>query len=205
MYSSFILILFIFHATTHCKIVSESECQTIRRRAEKWKPRKDSAYNDADFITSGVYLGNVCAAHNKSWLDEEGITSVIGVSSEWDEFPYSTEYYNGRVVSFFHFPLEDSITENRERTKIVFKQVSSVIHDLLGSSKRLRREEKILVHCNMGISRSSSAVLWYLQHFTNFSTTEYEVAEAFVRERRPVIRPNSLYREILIQSMKTTV
>lgn len=181
--------------------MSESECQGIRSEAESWKPSKESVYNDADYIIDGIYLGNVCAAHNKSWLDQEGITYVISVSTEWEDFPYYGENYNERMVDFFHFPLGARASDDdRERVMIVFYQVSSLMNNIFHLAERLKRKERILIHSGMGVSRSSSALLWYLKHFSRYSQVPYEQIESFVKAKRPVIQPSSLYKDILLQS-----
>lgn len=51
----------------------------------------------------------------------------------------------------------------------------------------LQKEEKILVHCNAGISRSSTIIIGYLILNKNMS---FEDAYKFVKLRRECIRPN---------------
>jgi protein-tyrosine phosphatase len=169
--------------------VTEEQCQKIRERASYWKPDPIAPYNDADFIVFGVYLGNVCAAHNDTWLEEESITAVISVSSEWSVLPYC----GNREITFHHYPLDDVTTLDRDKTKRVFKEVAYLINDLIQTGGP---DVKILVHCNMGISRSASVVLWYIQHYL-LSLQPYDRIERLVRIKRPVVTPNRLFRSIL--------
>jgi protein-tyrosine phosphatase len=107
--------------------------------------------------------------------------------------------WNG--VAFHHFDIDDRVDENEDRVESQFREVALLIY------KEVKSGGKILVHCNMGISRSSSAVLWYLKHIV-MGHLSYDEILAIVREKRPVIKPNSLFNRILrkkTQCMKNDV
>jgi len=168
--------------------VTPKECSIIRTRAAKWKPSPSDPYNDADLVYHQIYLGNVCAAHNDSWLDQVGITLVVSVASEWSFLPYQGQ----RNIEFEYYEMEDVAFGDIKGIKKLWKEISYRIHNHLQEDDT----HKVLVHCNMGISRSSSVVLWYLQHL-ELITTPYETLEGIIKGRRPVIKPNSLFRKIL--------
>lgn len=170
--------------------VSPGQCVEIRKNAEHWKPSPSDHYNDADQITKNIFLGNVCAAHNDSWLDEENITVVISVASEWPELLYRGK----RWVQFYHFPMEDTSLQSERVVRRTMRVLATLIHHLLTDEE----DNSILVHCNMGISRSSAVVIHYLQEY-EMSSSRYRSIEAFVREKRPVIKPNALFRRILVK------
>lgn len=167
--------------------VSEKQCLKIRKKANHWKPSPLSPYNDADLITPNLFLGNVCAAHNDFWLEMNEITMVISVAREWSFLPY----HGTREIKFFHFLLDDSINEDGESVRNVLKEVARLIDSV--------RNEKVLVHCNMGISRSASVVLYYLMEY-EMRGISYTTLEKFVKSKRPVTKPNPLYRRILLVS-----
>lgn len=169
--------------------VSPEECNQIRQRAAHWKSDPSDPYNDADLVYYGIYVGNVCAAHNDSWLDEHGITMVISVAREWSILPYSGK----RMVEFGYYPMDDFSFGDETQVKKLWKEISYRMHNHLQEDS----VNKILVHCNMGISRSSSVVLWYLQHL-ELITTPYETIEGVLKTRRPVITPNRFFRGILL-------
>lgn len=50
----------------------------------------------------------------------------------------------------------------------------------------LREGRRVLVHCQVGASRSVTAVIWYLVRYRGYS---WDQALALVRERRPIARP----------------
>lgn len=171
------------------KKVTPQECEVIKDRAVHWKPSPSDPYHDADLVYYGIYVGNVCAAHNDSWLDETGITMVISVAREWSVLPYGGR----RVVEFGYYPMDDFSFGNEKEVKKLWKEVSYRMHNHL----REDQTNRILVHCNMGISRSASVVLWYLQHL-ELITTPYPTLEQMIKIRRPVITPNRFFREILL-------
>jgi len=186
-----ILICLFFIFVQSSKRVSEEDCQSIRKRAEYWKPSATDPYNDADLIISGLYLGNVCAAHNASWLDENGITMVISVANEWATLPYSGE----RNIQFRHFDLDDDISEDAYKATKAFIHIASIIHTELFRSN-VTHPTNILVHCNMGISRSATAVMAFLQRYVHPSLS-FKQLLSVVKARRPVSKPNSLFTLIL--------
>ena len=80
----------------------------------------------------------------------------------------------------------------------VLKQVAQHAHahahvedaDEKRSAESKPAKHKVLVHCQAGISRSSTVVISYLMRFRDMS---YDEALLFVHARRPVISPNSAF------------
>ena len=93
-------------------LVSAVQCDTIRRLAN------DTAYNDADSIIDGIYLGNVCAAHNITWLLETDISFVFNVASEWNGFACHDR------IRLFHFPFDDSTDLDIKTTRRLINRVT---------------------------------------------------------------------------------
>ena len=52
----------------------------------------------------------------------------------------------------------------------------------------LKRGKNVLVHCQQGVSRSAAIVIAYLIRKRGMT---YDAAAAFVRQRRPCVKPNS--------------
>ena len=57
-------------------IVTDEQCFNIRSRSIEWKYYQKDQYNDADHIIDNIYLGNICAAHNLTWLIEKNISYI---------------------------------------------------------------------------------------------------------------------------------
>ena len=71
------------------------------------------------------------------------------------------------------------------------------IHEALGNSHR------VLVHCNMGESRSPSIGLLYLAIYTDKVPKEFETAEQAFREIYPNYRPGTGIRDFLLRNWES--
>lgn len=147
-------------------------------------------YNDADQINSFIWLGNVCASRNESFLRENNIGLALSVADEWSIDGY---WESGLFrINYMYVPgLRDSPYEKLGNV------VGSVAFALKIINEQKKRDGNILIYCNMGISRSTTIVAAALLEemcFDNF----YGVLE-MLRERRPSIGdgPNSVYKEAL--------
>lgn len=173
----------------------EADCHELRFKAREWLPRgghNESVYNDADHIIDGVYLGNICAARNRSWLHVTGVQLVINVAEEWDDWIRAKQQLGGGSIRYRSFPFDDVVSLDQE---VAFALIDRVARLLLDESD-LHCRYPILVHCNMGISRSASVVIRYLQLRYAMS---YREALRLIRSKRSVATPNSLLRKILWQ------
>lgn len=162
-----------------------AECDGIRQRTRAWLPRTEQAYSDADHIRDGIWLGNVCAAADLAWLKRERITTVLNTALEWDAW---TQNRTTQGITFLSMALDDETNLDRAATQRHFKVAAKVL------VKKALAGERVLVHCNMGISRSTSVVLRYLQMRHGWS---YREALDFVKRRRPVATPNTLFEDLL--------
>lgn len=98
-----------------------------------------------DLIIPGLYLGNYEAASDRSLLESLGITHILTVASDlYPLFPDNFTYLQ--------------ITALDTNTEDLFK-VFSTTHNFISAALNTG---KILVHCLMGISRSSTIVIAYL-------------------------------------------
>lgn len=180
-----ILLLFIYLIkSVHLNglTVTEEQCHYIRLRSNEWKKMTDS-YNDADYIIDNIYLGNICAAHNVTWLSEKNISYIFNVAQEWDSVIYEG-------IELFYFPLDDEVTLNEKNTR---QYINKITNKLIETTMN---NGSILIHCNMGISRSSTILVRYLQIIHNLS---YKQAIDYLKSIRPVVRPNNLFKRILIK------
>jgi serine/threonine/tyrosine-interacting-like protein 1 len=186
----FIQLAILFTTLVYTKCVTDEQCKDIRLNANYWKPDEYDAYNDADLIIDGLYLGNVCAAHNESWLKENNIQLIITIAKEWKD---SDQCTNGEGIKSAHFDLDDSVNEDEHKTRTVLDNAALLI------KKHLSRKENgnALVHCNMGISRSSSVVLRYLQ--MKYPKKSYQRLLTMVQARRRVVKPNNLFGRLLTE------
>ena len=123
-------------------------------------------------ITPRVYLGSIEAALDTPDLKKRGITHIINAAKD---ATYDSELPQIRLH------LDDIPRENLfrvlEPSRIVMNRI------LLTNS-----ENKILVHCMAGVSRSASVVIYYLMKNEGLT---YDQALAKVRKTRSFVNPNA--------------
>ena len=132
--------------------------------------------NDMNKITDNIYLGNFVAARNVRNLKNEGIKKVLYVM----QCPLMT--YNK----------EDDI--NQEIIKIVDVPSENIIKYFGKCLKFIEGDDKILVHCMEGVSRSATIVIAYIMWKEKKSMND---AIKFVRSKRPIISPNYGFKKQL--------
>ena len=112
---------------------------------------------------------------------ENNITTVMNMALEWEGI--------GETITF---PMQDSSTENEKDTR---KKINNATQWLIEQSIE-KPLENILVHCNMGISRSITIVVRYLQIVYDMT---YSEALKYIKTRRSFVKPNTLFKRILIK------
>lgn len=120
------------------------------------------------FIEPGLYLGSQDPVASVDILRENGIKHVISVGIKLEVRFDGISYY---FIDLLDLP-ESDITES-------LKTCFSIIRD--------NRSENIFVHCNAGVSRSSSVVIAYLMMKRKLS---YDEAYLRVKVARECIKPN---------------
>jgi len=117
------------------------EDERIRLKEEKSKVGKKI------FEVEGfnLFLGGKKVAKNKSFFQENGITAVVNVTSELENF------HTGHGVQYLKIEIQDSHDTN---IFCWFSKASQFIDDSI-------RSKNVLVHCSEGKSRSPSIVIAY--------------------------------------------
>ncbi|KAJ8250779.1 hypothetical protein COCON_G00227010 [Conger conger] len=106
-----------------------------------------------DEVWTNLYIGNVAIAQNRSALQRLGITHVLNAAHSKQGSIGDQEFY-GNSFEYYGIPAEDS---SQFDLSLYFKPAADFIH------KALKKKDcKVLVHCIMGMSRSSTLVLAYL-------------------------------------------
>ena len=127
-------------------------------------------------IIDNIYLGNAINACNKDLLESYNIKTIINVTQE------IPNYYQETDINYMQIPIRD----NQDATLLpYFDNFYNFIKN---------KNDNILIHCYMGVSRSTTIVLYYLMKKHNFNLDD---AIMFVRSKRPIINPNILlYNEL---------
>ena len=134
------------------------------------------SFNDMDEIIDNVYLGNLSAAENVTKLKEVGIKKVLSLLDGF--FPKYNESDN---IIQKKFIVPDYHQEN----------IIKIFGDCF---KFIKGEEKVLVHCYAGSSRSASIVIAYLMWNKKMSFKE---ALNFVHNKRANVYPKPGFQDQL--------
>lgn len=106
-----------------------------------------------DEVWTNIFIGNVAIAQNRAALQRLGITHVLNAAHSKQGSIGDQEFYGNSCV-YYGIPAEDS---SEFDLSVYFKPAAEFIHKALK-----KKDSKVLVHCIMGMSRSSTLVLAYL-------------------------------------------
>jgi len=125
---------------------------------------------------TNVYISDFASACNKEQLLYAGITHVITVIRGVDEqFGGNFKYL---LIDIGDTPI-DSIAKH-------FKKANAFIDNALKEDKN----NKVLIHCMYGISRSATISCAYLIHKYKGTVNVSKILD-LIKESRPIINPNS--------------
>ena len=127
------------------------------------------------YILDNIYLGDVSAAENETYLKSFNISLVINCAYEWISDYQDLKFYELNLTD--HYP---------QQLFPIFELAYKVI--------KYNKKRKILIHCMSGKSRSASLVIFYLMKEKKW---DYDQCFNFVKEKRPGIRPNSGFEKQL--------
>lgn len=131
-------------------------------------------------IRPTLYIGNIWAAQQNSLLLEKDIKGVVSLA--WWSSPETN--YRKLNIDWKRFCIHDH--ENFEDEK---KSLSS---DIFPWIKQMEADDKaVLIHCEMGISRSSACTIAYLI----WDGMSFEEALKLVAEKHPIAFPSLLVME----------
>lgn len=144
-------------------------------------------------VVPGLYVGTEAVSTDYKQLQEAGITHIVNACGSKNLFPDK--------ISYLSVPLRDA--PDQDLSKVIGPTVAWVEAALttrgghLGASQaageaeplmpQMRSPNKVLIHCQMGISRSVALLIAYL--ISKRSMT-FEQALACVKRVRPIANPN---------------
>ena len=126
-------------------------------------------------ITSPIYIGSQDNANDYALITKLGITHIINCTHPLEHFPNKFE---DRGISYLNVSIGDN---PGEPISDYFDEAFDFIEDVIHSG------HKVLVHCQMGISRSTTIVISYLMRKNKLS---FKHASAIVTGIRPFASPN---------------
>lgn len=140
---------------------------------------EDEKDTDKDIheLYPNLFISNRITAENIDILREKKITCIISITNSFTDKQILNEYAKLRIDRYSYF-LFDSPNENIKRVSDITDKIIDHYLSLGG---------RVLVHCEMGISRSASVVISYIMKKENKS---YEQVLSDVRKIRKIINPN---------------
>lgn len=146
---------------------------------EKILHRGSVAYTHVNEVWHNVYIGDEDTAKDKYKLKELGITHILNAAEgTWNNVDTGAGYYRDMDVVYYGVVAEDTTTFDLSQ---YFHSASAFIEKTLSNP-----QNKLLVHCVMGRSRSATLFLAYLMICQNMTVVD---AVETVKRRRQII-PN---------------
>ena len=126
-----------------------------------------------DCVYDNLYISGIETIRQQKMVKDEGITAIVRLDSgNYGTYEWSTHFFK-----VLHEPFLDAeyIPDG------VIPRITKFIHE------QIENEGSVLVHCAMGISRSTTMVMAYLIEYEGMS-----LAEAFctIREERTQAFPH---------------
>jgi len=134
-------------------------------------------------ILDNLWIANIHEVRNKFFLLYT--TKATHILNCTDEFPlnYPIDIVSERI------PLIDLDDEYQESNTLFIEESVELLDSWLGV-----KENRVIVHCAAGISRSPTVVLAWLIRKRGMSFTQ---AFDFVYSKRDIIRPNEFFLDLL--------
>lgn len=126
--------------------------------------------NNADEIIPNVWLGNLRAAQDETFLRNANIQVVFNATKDAPFHPSIRRRY--RV------PVDDNLQESEIRNLELWAY--EIVYKLIRENKEGRG---ILIHCHAGMQRSPAITAMFLMALYRMSTDQ---AKAYIKNRRPI-------------------
>lgn len=126
---------------------------------------------DYDEIIPGIFLGNIYSTKDYKFLHLNNIKYVLSLTNNYVQL-------DKKKIKHLQFNVNDTPLQD-------LISIFGIAGDFIDDAQK--RNFPIYIHCDMGISRSSTTLIAYLMKKWRKS---YEEVYNFVRRRRNVIYPN---------------
>jgi atypical dual specificity phosphatase len=162
--------------------------------------------NVSEIIPGKLYISDLSFAENPVHLSKYGITHILSTLSDKVKVPSGSVMK--RKIDITHKQIHIDDLPFAELIGFFPETTSFISEALAPSSLDAEKDNKVLVHCHEGISRSTSVVSAYLMQKYGMSPQE---ALAYVKSKRRVADPNlgfvqqlNEYRDQLAASSSST-
>uniref|UniRef100_UPI003AAFD7A3 dual specificity phosphatase 29-like n=1 Tax=Centroberyx gerrardi TaxID=166262 RepID=UPI003AAFD7A3 len=143
-------------------------------------------YTHVDQVWPNIYIGDEKTALERPGLMEMGITHVLNAAEgKWNNVLTGADYYRDMDIQYYGVEADDKPTFNISQ---YFYPAAEFIHNAL-----IHSQNKVLVHCVMGRSRSASLVLAYLMMEQGLTVVD---AIEHVRQRRCILPNHGFLKQL---------
>lgn len=154
-------------------------CSSIHITNEQERKKYLQAY-PSEIVEGKLYQGRGDQATNKTVVKNLKVTHIVNVCTEHrNAFP--------EEITYLSIDVEDL---NSSCLKLYFRRCCDFIRDAFD------KDGCVLVHCNLGMSRSSTMSLCYLMESRHWSLKE---AYDFMKSKRQAVKPNRSFLRQLCQ------
>lgn len=137
-----------------------------------------------------LYLSDFECSEYAPFFAPRNIVAVCTISLRTHSKP-ALEFYKQNNISVYQWKVDDE-------TKVDIIKVAKRIHKIIEKTRNHNKghsgDQAILVHCDAGISRSVSCIIYHLMKSWKFLFNE---AYRYVRNIRPFVQPNEGFRNQL--------
>jgi protein tyrosine phosphatase len=126
--------------------------------------------NNADQIIPNVWLGNLKAAHDETFLRNAGIQVVFNATKDAP--------FHSSIRRRYRVPVDDNLQDSEIRSLELWSY--EIVYKLMNEYKEKR---PILIHCHAGMQRSPAIVAMFLMTLSQMSADQ---AKSYIRNKRPI-------------------
>nr|XP_015201833.1 PREDICTED: dual specificity phosphatase DUPD1-like [Lepisosteus oculatus]XP_015201834.1 PREDICTED: dual specificity phosphatase DUPD1-like [Lepisosteus oculatus] len=123
-----------------------------------------AAYTHVNEVWPGVYIGDEKTALDRYTLEKMGMTHILNAAAGKWNISTGPEYYSDMNIEYYGVEADDLPSFNLSE---FFYPAAKFIDGALS-----RPENKLLVHCVMGRSRSATLFLAYLMIYKNMTIVD---------------------------------
>ena len=128
-----------------------------------------------------IYLGNWTGARNVEYLQTTKIKYVVSILPAF-------------IACHNDFEANNIIQKIFEANDVHTYDIYSKLHEVADYINESSGKGNVLVHCAAGVSRSATCLIAYYIKYRGMS---YEEALSLLRNKRPIVYPNSGFQEQL--------
>jgi len=152
--------------------------------------KKLSPLAQPSLIVDRVYVSSKTAAYHQKTIENLKITHIISIHED------AKPAFENLGVKYLTFTGIDDKPEEREKLKNIIPITNKFLHNALKWNENY--ENKVLVHCNAGASRSVTVLAFYLMTIGKFGEDSASVLSE-IKKKRFQACPNPGFRKILTE------